>query len=273
MRHVCRLFVIAIVSLAAGQASAEKLAIDKILDSPVSIEFRDIHLLDVTRFISDSWDINICLDWRVIGLPPKQTSDSPESKTVTLCGEFGPDYVTDGMVHTIQLKDIALRDALTALLRPLNLSFNVEPSSVWISSPAMIKADAKHPKPSTKKASKEMTALLASPVGLEFENIHLEEVLEFMSDSWDVNLVLDSRAVLPQGREDSTAPLGSPGYITAGVVPYIGIKDVAFGDALGLVLRSLNLTFKVEKNFIWVSSYELIDAQPLPAQGMGGKEK
>jgi hypothetical protein len=135
---------------------------------------------------------------------------------------------------------------------------------VWISAPAMLKADIKRGKPVATSKSENMTAVLSAPISLEFENIHLEEVLEFIADSWNVNLVLDSRVALPQGRSSAEPSLGSPGYITAGIVPYINVKDTAFKDALGLVLRPLNLTFKVEPGYIWISSYKLINAQPLP---------
>jgi hypothetical protein len=87
-----------------------------------------------------------------------------------------------------------------------------------------------------------------------------------MANSWNVNLVLDSRVVLPKGRDNAGAPLGSPGYITSGMVPYVNLKNVAFADALALLLRPMNLTFKVEKGYIWVSSYRLVNAGPLPAQ-------
>ena len=35
------------------------------------------------------------------------------------------------------------------------------------------------------------------PVSIEFEDIHISEIVDFIADSWDVNIVIDNRAVMP----------------------------------------------------------------------------
>ena len=57
--------------------------------------------------------------------------------------------------------------------------------------------------------------ILESPVSLEFEDIHVSEIASFISDSWEVNIVIDSRAVEPprqaQPQQAAAAPGGPPG--------------------------------------------------------------
>jgi hypothetical protein len=277
MRNTLLVIVFSLAVLVPGRAFSEASRMDQKLASPVSLEFMDVHLLGITNFISDSWGINVVLDWRVVGLPPTLQPDPAKATFIVVPGEYGPDYVTDGMVRHISVKNIPLREALNALLKPLNLTFVATPSHLWISSPAMLKADAKDKKPSTRSKTKDMAAALTSPINLEFEGIHLEEVLAFMANSWNVNLVLDSRVVLPNGRDNADAPVGSPGYISSGRVHYVNLKNIAFSEALALLLRPMNLTFKVEKGFVWISSHKLINAKPLSAEaanthsGQGGE--
>ena len=49
----------------------EKSAIEQTLESPVSIEFEDIHISEIVDFIADSWDVNVVIDNRVVEPPPR----------------------------------------------------------------------------------------------------------------------------------------------------------------------------------------------------------
>ena len=227
----------------------EKSDIEKILSAPVSIEFENIHLSEIVQFMSDSYDINIDIDYRAVA-PPKP---SPASVP-------GPDRVTDGKVPYINLKNIQMREALNALLRPLNLAFKVESSMVWISSPALIEADAKRPQPDVHSASESLAKTLACPVAIEFENIHLVEIAEFISDSWDVNIVLDQRVIPPKPKKSGESAPVSSAYVTDGNVARINVWNMPLSDVLHALLRPLNLTFKAEKDMIWVSSDAMIKA-------------
>ncbi|HOK89493.1 MAG TPA: tetratricopeptide repeat protein, partial [Candidatus Hydrogenedentes bacterium] len=53
------------------EQTKEKSVIETVLESPVSIEFEDIHLSEVVNFITDSWDINIVIDNRAVEPPAK----------------------------------------------------------------------------------------------------------------------------------------------------------------------------------------------------------
>ena len=154
----------------------EKSLIEQTLDSPVSIEFEDIHINEIVEFLSDSWDVNIVVDDRVVprpsrargavapgpgapggapgaypgarggaypgaaGAPMEARAAGTETRSAfgTL-GTYG--YTTDGIVPYINLKNVALRDALKALLRPLNLDFAVQPGFIWISTPDKIRLE------------------------------------------------------------------------------------------------------------------------------------
>lgn len=48
-------------------------------------------------------------------------------------GGYLQEYVTTGIVPYINLKDVPLRQALKALLRPLNLDFSIQPGFLWVS--------------------------------------------------------------------------------------------------------------------------------------------
>jgi type II secretory pathway component GspD/PulD (secretin) len=168
----------------------------------------------------------------------------------------------------------------------------------------------------------EIETTLESPVNIEFDNIHISEITDFIAETWDVNIVLDHREVPPPAVNLQTgagpggpvgpggpggpgavgpggpAPVGlggpfpgasrpgAPGafnqppgarpgfgpqqqgqfgagaqqggsygsFITDGIVPYINLKNVSLGDALSALLRTINLDYAVEQNFIWIST-------------------
>ncbi|MGC9054307.1 MAG: tetratricopeptide repeat protein, partial [Candidatus Hydrogenedens sp.] len=181
--------------------------IEKSLDSIVSIEFEDIHISEITTFISDSYGVNIVIDNRAVEPPskqqPQQTPGQPAQPGamgmpgapgqpfgapggvrppmagpgvapggIGLRGGPGgappgglqggglgaplgapgqqgyavsPDVYygtkSNGIVPYISLKDVTLREALKALLRPLGLDFSVQPGFVWISKPEIIRQE------------------------------------------------------------------------------------------------------------------------------------
>lgn len=221
-------------------------------EQPVSLEFQDIHLDDVTTFISDSWGVNIAIDWRVV-TPPKGWGGA----------RSGVSYTTDGIVRQINLKDVRLADALQALLWPMNLRYQFTPSAIWISTPERMAADAAMPKPRIDAGP--LAQVLASSVSLQFENIHLSEVLEFISDSWGANFALDQRVVAPPPRPKPAPDKPQPGpepsphaYVTDGIVLLVNLKDIPLQEALDLTLRPMNITYLASRGIIWVSSYERI---------------
>ncbi|MFP4173721.1 MAG: tetratricopeptide repeat protein, partial [Candidatus Hydrogenedentota bacterium] len=161
--------------------------VERVLDSPVSVEFENEHIEVILEFVSEFAGINIVLDHRVV-MP--EVEEPPEVETEGEQGQqqfqqqpgmggpgaggpgmggpgtsgpgmggpgqqqfgqqqfgqqqFGQEqqftptaqaqgYATDGMVPYIRLEDVTLREALRALLRPLNLDFGIQPGFVWVS--------------------------------------------------------------------------------------------------------------------------------------------
>ncbi|MCF6286573.1 MAG: hypothetical protein L3K26_15465, partial [Candidatus Hydrogenedentes bacterium] len=68
-----------------------------------------------------------------------------------------------------------------------------------------------------------MEMVLRSPVNIEFEDIHIKDVMEFIQDSFELNVVIDKRAVEPEREAVTTtgvpgafgAPPGGPGAFGA----------------------------------------------------------
>ncbi|NUM56430.1 MAG: tetratricopeptide repeat protein, partial [Candidatus Hydrogenedentes bacterium] len=61
--------------------------------------------------------------------------------TGALTPQLTGEQATDGYVPYVKLEDVPLRDALKALLRPLNLSYSIQPSFLWISTAEKIRTE------------------------------------------------------------------------------------------------------------------------------------
>ena len=66
----------------------------------------------------------------------------------------------------------------------------------------------------------EMELKLRSSVNIEFEDIHIKDVMEFIQDSFDINVVIDKRAVDPE-QDETTAATGVPGGAPFGAGPWL----------------------------------------------------
>ncbi len=56
----------------------------------------------------------------------------------------------------------------------------------------------------------EIERTLESPVSVEFEDIHINDIVEFIADSWGINIVIDLRAVEPPRKPQPVATPGAP---------------------------------------------------------------
>ena len=111
-----------------GAEMAESDAMERILEAPISLEFEKTHIQEIAAFISDYCELNIVIDNRVVA--PAGAGIAP-----------GAQFVTDGLVPYIRLEDVPLRQALDALLRPLNLTFTVQQGFIWITTEENAKAE------------------------------------------------------------------------------------------------------------------------------------
>ncbi|HPO12321.1 MAG TPA: sigma-70 family RNA polymerase sigma factor [Candidatus Hydrogenedentes bacterium] len=249
------------------------------LQNPVSIKFENIHVSDILEFMSDSYDLNIIVDQRVVAWPGEGYAQER------------PYVVTDGIVDSLKVKNLPIKEVLMQLCQSLDLAFEMMPGYIWISSPELIQADGALWTPEPPSLYKEeMEKTLKLPACLEFPEIHLSEITEFIADTYDMNIVLDYRAIEPPQCKNqlpslSLAPFKSEkidmntgadlhvrnyiekedqsgtlprGYdvVTDGMVPYLSMMNVRLKDALEAMLRPLNLTYSLEDGIVWITSPE-----------------
>lgn len=239
----------------AVSISDEKPIIETQLDTQVSIVFENTHLLDILEYLREDYDLNIAVDYRAIAPPPR--------RRIRYCAP--PPDAEKGIVPHINFRNGSFRDALTTLLRPLNLTYSIESSYVWISSPALLEADAMRPKPDLHAASEALLASLSVPLSLEMDDVHIQKFIDFISDEWNVHLVLDSGVV--KREHASPSKPDSLDAVTDGNIPYMSVKNVKLSEALDVVLRPLNLTYMAEGDMVWISSYGRIGKFSKPATG------
>ena len=90
-----------------------------------------------------------------------------------------------------------------------------------------------------------------------FNDIHLIDLLAFINDTYNVNLMLDYRVVQPPQKPSMPRPHEIPqGYASDGWVPYIIVKNIELRDLLKVLLRPLNLTYDVRDDAVVISSAE-----------------
>lgn len=165
-------------------ATTARSRVDDILDSPITVQFEEVHLSEILEFVNEIYEVNIVVDNRTVlsaedaarlragvtagqapagaqaGARPQQQGGAAARRQQqqqpaglgSLAGgggggnqqnqQLGGELVTDGMVQYINLKDVSLREALKAILHPLNLDFSVQGNYLWISTPENIRTEA-----------------------------------------------------------------------------------------------------------------------------------
>jgi bla regulator protein BlaR1 len=241
--------------LAAGTGEQR---VHEILETIVSITYQDTHISEILIDFKEQYGLPSMLDQEKI--PPAGTFVSDSVKTT---------YVTDGLVTYIHLKDVALRDAVKAVCRPLKLDYTVRDGAVWISerkvvaavtpptSSDVVESEPRNVKPGEKEPEEKsrIESILDSPVGVVFEKIHLSDVLDFITSTYDLNIMVDKRVVPPPRWEpDPNKDSEKVDYVTDGYIQYVNLKEISLREALKSMLRPLGLTYTVESSFIWIST-------------------
>ncbi len=97
-------------------------------------------------------------------------------------------------------------------------------------------------------------------VSLEFVDAHLRDVLTYLSDVSEVNIVLDE-TVFPaegiktgEGVEEIEAAEGA-GMVTSPRVT-IRLRNIPLTQALDVILRAKGLTYRLEENLVWITTPE-----------------
>jgi hypothetical protein len=212
------------------------------------VDLEDIHLMNVMEFLQDSYGISMVYDSRVIAPMAGWALTWPEER-----------FITDGMVRKLNLRDATIEKILTAALTPLNLVYKVRGNVVWVSSSHQITTDLTVPLPSARFHEGEILEQLGKTVNLEFEDIHITEVFGFLTDMFQLPIHVDQRVVAPEGNGEASPPDTQSTYATSGMIPYVNLKDLSAAEALFVMTRLLDLTYRVEKDGVYVSTPARID--------------
>ncbi|NUM52491.1 MAG: M56 family metallopeptidase [Candidatus Hydrogenedentes bacterium] len=259
------------------------------LQQPVAIEFDNTHVSRILEFISGFASVNLVLDQRAVPPPSKERQRYPAYLVKT-----GDKFTSTGYVPYIKLEDTPLKEALKALLVPLDLTYRVEEHTIFVSTPELISSSQVEPKDSREaEPAKNQGEPLRTPVSIEFDGAHVSRVVKYMSEivkDKRVNIIIDPRAVKPAPQNVGLPVPGVPGaqlpapgsagvtapppagtaeqaksdadqmYTTDGIVPYIKLDDVPLDETLQAILRPLNLAYEERPGFVWITSKDRIGA-------------
>jgi len=212
----------------------------------IRIEFRDTHIKDILEFIQKTHDVTIVLDSRVVAPEPKPGDDQ-------MIG-FSRRYITDGHIRHIDQRGKTLEETLAVLTTMLNLTYKVRGDAIWISSSARITRDLTVPLPSAPFREGEILESISKPVNIEFERIHLSDVLRFVVDSYGVPIVVDDRVVIPRQEHGEEPPPVLTTHVTDGIIDYINMKDTSLAEMLFTLTRLLDLTYRIDKDAVYIST-------------------
>jgi hypothetical protein len=249
---------------------------DKLL-KPVTLSFQDIHLGDVLEVLSDNYEINFAWDYNVVQPKPKANNRDDASvmpnRGSQLRPTFPPGVTTDGRIAYINLRNIQLRDSLKVVLRPLGLTYIIDKNIIWVSSADRIQAN--FPNPDQLKSSSRIIEVLESHVGVVFEDIHVADLLEVLSDNYELNVVIDERAIAPKKYTLETysyyyappeALCESCTPITDGMIRYINLKGVTLREAIVVLCRQLNLTYRIQDGTVIIGAPNAFNADAVPPE-------
>jgi len=263
------------------------------LQQSVNLEFQNIHIKEIIEFVQDSFDVNIVLDGRVVkpqrrsqpasqqqspiapgvapssshgvypgGRPPivksatdPQPLDAAQDPDDVDHGEnyFPRDFVTDGMIRKVNLRDRPLEEALAVMTTMLNLTYKARGSFIWISSSSQITEDLTIPLPSAPFSEGKLIENVSARVNVEFEDIHISDMMDFLRGSFNVPIVIDGRVVMPKVKRGEESEL-LPTYTTDGMIDFINLRDVPMGEALFAMTKLLDLTYRINEDGIYIST-------------------
>jgi RNA polymerase sigma factor (sigma-70 family) len=219
------------------------------LKSDTNVEFRDIHIKNVLEFVQDSFAINVAFDSRVIAPPSPHDPDEPASSRV---------YATDGKLRHVSQRGTRLEQLLAVITTPLNLTYKVRGKTIWVSTSRQITEDLTVPLPSAPFGRAEILEVLNTPVSIEFEHIHISGILEYLRESYKINIVTDSRVIMPEPKQGEEAPSTLSDHVTDGMIDYVCLNQTPLGETLFVVTRLLDLTYRVERNGVYISTPQLV---------------
>lgn len=254
-----------VLGVGAGTVVADVTHSD--LVPPITLLFEDRHIAEILQFIGDSHAIPFQLDIRAVGVPSESNATSPPSTPLSGNGITPAPYVTDGMLAVVDFKDVTILEAVQGMANALGLAVVSEPAYAWISTQANIDRKVSW-EPESRFSEYKNEERLLERVTFDFKNIHLSDVMDYLSDNVDASINWDYTVIQPADYDafkNRTAPWKSPpramlppGVTTDGMVMSINAKEFQIRDALKLMLRPLGLTYVVDENILWISSIDRI---------------
>jgi len=91
----------------------------------------------------------------------------------------------------------------------------------------------------------EIREKLKTPITVDFRDVNLDYVLDFLSDATGVNIITSSNV----NREDKKVT--------------IRVKDMPLESLLKYIFRNQGLTYRIEKNAVWVDTLDAVEKEDL----------
>jgi hypothetical protein len=162
---------------------------------------------------------------------PATTEDAVKSKD-----EPKTNFVTNGVIAGVALKRVQIRDLLTVMLRPLNLSYEIEGNFIWISSPEKLGKEDFSP-PEAAGGSAALVAALNEPGDFDVEESSVAAFLSLLRREYGVTSRIDSKL------KRTNLP----------IVQRFRMNDVVLHQALSVFLRKVGLTYTLDGESVVVS--------------------
>jgi beta-lactamase regulating signal transducer with metallopeptidase domain/tetratricopeptide (TPR) repeat protein len=276
-----------------AERDEEMAEMEEKLDTVVSLDFsKGTDIRDIVEFVSDFARVNVILDERVMLPPPDLPTVALDDTVPKSPGAIEPTIPTE--MHRVYIKDMPLRNALEAAFKPAGLEYVVQPDFIWLSRPDVLRAETFPPVesrmtvPSGSGERRDeligqvqgMAAKLRTRVSIDFlAGTDVRDVLNFLSDFAQVNIVLDERVMLPPV-PPPTAPGAPPSRPEAPGRPSVdGIertvysntrqlyiaKGISFGDGLAAMLKQMGLDYAILPEYIWVSRPDVLKKETFRA--------
>lgn len=230
------------------------------LEQAISLDFRRVHLSELTAFTCDTYNVNIALDYRVVR--PRRSPDVRPA--------LPPGKATEGVVPFLRLEQIRLRDAMRTLLRIVNLDYAPRREFIWVASLEEVAGErAQSPQAVDTRWDKS----LSQPVAMVFEDVSVYDILDYLEDTYGIDVVVDQRVIAwdaePAGAVSLVhggrgGPAGQP--VTHGIVHWVHLNNCSVPGMLDALLPQLDLAYSINPDgVVIVTRPTLIGAgQPSP---------
>jgi hypothetical protein len=246
------------------QSQEEDMAPPAVLEAlagDYSIEFEGIHIQRYMAILSEGTDVGFMID----------SSVCPTPKIIPETGEkFSPPNCT---IRRMLLYSVPLSDIVTAACLQTDLDWAVRKGYVWITTPEKLeleRLDSGIGKASAVARELKSNAMikknLQALVTIEFDRIHLEELLPIFEGSFGIYLVVDQSVCFPkhQSLNRLVGTTGIAGIQRDCMIDRIAVNNVPLKEALRLICQKTGLAYTIFPRFIWLSTSTRLKEAGLP---------